>query len=153
MYFSQLQRLVQGKGWRAAQLARAVGVSRAAVTKWWRQGVKTGWVNVETSTLRRLAEGLGVTPDRLLLPPDPLDAVATELLWDALYPDMNAFLRALHARQLPAMARLVQVLGLRDATHVLGRCVVTRFPRYKHFLKPIRRQHLEQLWPLYRSTK
>ena len=50
------------RGWTQDQLANAVGVSRSAVAQW-----ETGRSGQVGSTLTRLAEVLGVSPDYLLL--------------------------------------------------------------------------------------
>ncbi len=150
MYYAPLHQIMQTRGLRAAHIAKAAGISRAAVGKWMRQGKRTGWINVETSTLRQLAQGLGMATEAFLHSNHPLARYTTTFLWDALYPTIDAFVRALRTARLPALARLTQVVGLHEAAQIVGRCAITKFPRYKHLLKPARCRHLELLWPLYR---
>ena len=66
---------------------------------------------------------------------------------------MEVFVGGLVSRELPALARLVQVLGFKEAEYVLGHEVIGRFPSYAKFIKPMRRKQLETLWPLYSSKK
>lgn len=132
-----------------ATLARQAGISGAAVTKWFRQGQKTGWVNVETNTLRHLAENLQVPLASFLEEPTDLSSLRTRFLWDHLYPDMEDFTKAVAERREPALARLVQVLGFRAASAIAGQVIVKKFNQYKHLIKPVRRRELETLWPLY----
>ena len=152
MYWQRVKTLMVARGLRPASLARLAGVSRAAVTKWSREGKKTGWVNAEVNTLRRLARGLGITPDVLLQECDHLSAWKTSFLWDRLYPDMEHFLVAVARGELPALARLVDILGFSQAEKVAGRKILTTFLRYKRFLRPPRREALEKLWPLYQHS-
>ena len=135
-----------------AELARLAGVSRATVTQWLHKGQKAGWVNVETDTLRRLAEALNLTPDYFLQPCQDLSRYGTEFLWDRCYPDMASFLKALREKREPALARLVQVVGFQQAKNIVGSMVYKKFHQYKRFIKPIRRKELELLWPLYASN-
>lgn len=134
-----------------ADLARIAEVSRAAVTRWFREGEKTGWVNVETRTLLKLAKGLGISPHEFLNERMNLKQFETRFLWDRLYPDMESFVKALIQHRAPAMARLVQVLGFRDAKQVAGTSIITLFERYKKFIIPARRRQLEKLWLLYKQ--
>lgn len=132
-----------------ADIARWSGVSRAAVSKWFCS--KQGLVNVETKTLLNLAKVLQVSPDIFLRERIYLKPFQTRFLWDHLYPDMENFVKALFQNRLPALARLVQVLGFREAQAIVGKKAVLWFEKYKKFLKPPRRKQLEILWPLYQS--
>ncbi len=146
---------MKSKGLRRADLARAAEVSRAAVTKWFASAAKSpeGWANIETSTLRNLASGLGLKPEQLLrLPPD-LSGMKSRFLWDHLYESMEDFTKGLARRELVALGRLVQVLGFREASRIVGKDAYRKFPDYKRYLKPVRRRELEILWPLYHSPK
>ncbi len=125
------------------------GVSRAAVSKWFR--CKMGPVNVESRTILNLAKGLNVAPDLFLRESADLSTLQSQFLWDFLYPSMKNFIQALIQSRLPALARLVQVLGFHNATVVAGKKVVRLFEKYKKFVKPVRRRELEILWPLYIS--
>lgn len=135
-----------------AELARQASVSRAAVTKWFHQGKKFGWINVETKTLMRLTKTLHVTPQLLLQERTNLEKFAYLYLWDALYPTMEAFIHALTIKRPQAIARLVQEHGFWQAAKIAGKKSIKNFDDYKKFIKPIRKNELEVLWPLYQST-
>jgi transcriptional regulator with XRE-family HTH domain len=135
-----------------ADTARAAGLSRAAVTRWFRRADAHGWINVESTTLARLAENLHMPIAQLLTPLPPLAPYRTTFLWDALYPSMERFLWALQHKRPEALARLVQVLGFFAATRIVGRCIVAQFSQYKRFIKPARRRELETLWTLYHPS-
>lgn len=151
MYLQQLKNINYINNLSASALARKAGVTRAAVSRWWRCADENGWVNVETGTLMRLAAALGVPPSLLLQRPIDLSAYTATFLWDALYPSMEEFLRAVAEQRRPALARLVQQLGFADARRVAGNAVLRKFPRYKQWIQPTRRKELELLWPLYTS--
>jgi len=151
MYFQNVMNISIKRSLRASELARLAGVSRAAITKWRRSAEKNDWVNVETKTLQNLARGLEVSPAYFLQPRRSLVRYQTHFLWDALYPDMESFVRALVQKRLPAMARLVQIVGFDAAKKIAGKKMIMLFPEYKKFIKPARRQQLENLWPLYLS--
>lgn len=151
MYIQHIKNIEFIKNLSNADIARLAGVSRAAVTKWFREAEKKSWVNVETKTLIRLAEGLGISPDYLLRPRENLSRWQTPFLWDGLYPSMESFVAAIGQNRLPALARLVQVLGFREAVCVVGQSAITEFHQYKKYIKPARRKQLESLWPLYAS--
>ncbi|MBI2083419.1 MAG: hypothetical protein HYT76_07590 [Deltaproteobacteria bacterium] len=136
-----------------ADVARLAGVSRAAVTKWFREVNREGWVNVESRTLFQLASGLGVPVESLVKPVADLAPYQTEFLWDRLYPSMEGFVQALVQKRPPALARLVQQIGFYESSRVVGKKVIALFDRYKKFIQPIRRKQLEVLWPLYASKR
>lgn len=151
MYFQILKSLLKIKGWRPAELAYRAGISRAAVSRWYRQGEKDGVVNVETRTLVQVAAAFGLSAavffeKRALLAPH-----RTRFLWDGLYADMEGFVKALAEDRQVSVARLVQVLGLAEARKIMGKKIVTGFASYKKFIKPARRRQLEIIWPLYDS--
>ncbi len=132
-----------------AHIAKFAGISRAAVTKWFSKTKKNDWVNVETKTIIKLAEHLRLPPEIFLKKRVNLDRMSYRFLWDSLYPDMESFVEALSKHELPALARLVQVLGFKEAKDILGKNILELFPRYKRFIKPMRKKELEILWPLY----
>lgn len=132
-------------GLRQSDIARLCGVTRAAVSKWFK--AVGGICNIETRTLINLAHGLGLPPDVLLKECDDLSGLQTRFLWDRLFPSMEAFALALTRGNLIAMARLVQVAGFRAGVKIAGKKAVTLFPRYNKYLKPARRRELEVLWP------
>lgn len=151
MYFQILKNLLNMKCWRPADLARRAGISRAAVSRWYREGERGGVVNVETRTLMRLAAALGLSPAVFLQKRILLAPFRTRFLWDGIYPDMEDFVKALAQYRQVAVARLVQVLGLAEVRKILGKKIVKDFTRYKKFIKPARRRQLEVVWPLYAS--
>ena len=75
----------------------------------------------------------------------------TAFLWDSLYPNMEAFVKAAREFRFPAIARLVQVCGFHESQTLLGKKIILEFDRYKKLIKPARRKQLEILWPLYAS--
>lgn len=149
MYLQMVKNIMFKRQLSQADLARLAGVSRAAVSKWFRS--KGGWANVESQTLLRLANALGVSPSFFLAKREVLAPLETRFLWDHLYPNMESFVQALIQSRLPALARLVQVLGFKEAQAVVGKKAVRWFEKYKKFIKPARRKQLEVLWPLYVS--
>lgn len=152
MYLQALKNIMKARGLRKADVARMAGVSRAAVTRWFRLAARQkGWVNVESKTLGQLKQTLNVSPDLLMEVHTDLAAFQTRFLWDHLYPDMEAFVEGVIRKQLPALARLVEVLGFHEAGKIVGAVVFRRFSQYKKFIKPVRRKELEPLWPLYHS--
>lgn len=153
MYLNIIKNLMISNGLNKAAIAKRAGVSRAAVTKWFHNKDPKGWVNVETRSLLKLANALNINPETLLIPAPELDQETTTFLWDRLYPDMAHFVHALAQHQRPAVARLVQVVGFHDAGKILGRKIISDFPKYAKYIKPVRRKQLEVLWPLYNSKK
>ena len=149
MYLQQLKNIMSLKNLNQADIARLGGLSRAAVSKWFHS--KHRMVNVESKTLLNLAKALKVSPDFFLQERADLAKFESRFLWDYLYPDMGNFLKALAQNRLPAFARLLQVLGFREARAVAGKKIVARFEKYKKYIKPARRKELEVLWPLYNS--
>lgn len=151
MVFQALKNLAHQKSLKQADIARLARVSRAAVTKWFQNGEATGWINVETNTLRHLAKSLGISPHIFLEERENISRYKTLFLWDRLYSNMESFLASAVSGELAAMARLTQVLGFRQAVAIIGPKAVSRFKKYKHFIKPQRRKQLETVWTLYNS--
>lgn len=140
-------------GLNSSAIAKSAGVSRACVSKWLHgQGPKK-LINVEIKTLLKLSQRLGIQPDYFLTPLPDLSALETPLLWDKLYPSMSHFVVALISYKWPAVARFVQVEGFHTAQKILGRKIISDFPKYAKYIKPARRKQLEILWPLYHSKK
>jgi len=137
------------KGYRRADLSRLAGVSKAAVCKWFKSA--DGICNMEVRTLLTLAKNLGVEPRELMDRPEDISYLEPHFLWDRSYPSMESFVGALSLKQLPAIARLIQMTGFHEAAHVIGKPAIDLFPRYKKYIKPARRRALEVIWPLYRS--
>lgn len=151
MYFQQLKNIAVSRALKRTDIARLAGVSRAAVTKWFRHGERDGWVNVETRTVFALARALHVEPASFFIPQERLASFESRFLWDHLYPNMERFLKAATGGDPRAMARLVEVSGFRDAEAICGKRSTRTFLHYKRFIPPARRKALETIWPLFRN--
>lgn len=150
MYCQNLKYISSLKGLKPADLARKAGVSRAAVSRWFREGEKTGFVNAETKTLCYLSQNINVPPQFFFEDMPDLKPESTLFLWDHLYPDMTAFVCALIKGDREAVARLVQVLGLYESEMILGKKIILDFQAYRKYLHPARVRQLEAVWHLYR---
>lgn len=135
-----------------SDLARMAGISRQAVSRWFKQGRPE--IDVRASHLQKLSQALGVSMDELSLPlpclqsPEERAALCAGLLWDRIYPDIGSFVAALVRGEERAVARLVEVYGLFLSARMLGRAVWVGFAQYKKRLPPVRRRQLEELWAL-----
>ncbi|TBR17373.1 XRE family transcriptional regulator [bacterium] len=141
------------RGLSQSDLARLAGVSRQAVSLWFRED---GSADMRVSHLLSLCRGLGLGVDAVVAPlpeppPDTERAMRVEYLWDGLYPDLPAFGAALAREDDKALARLVQADGLYRAAAAVGGAVWERFPAYKRHIKPQRREGLERIWDLENS--
>jgi len=150
-----LQGLMRVRGWSQSDVARMAGVSRQAVSLWFRNEA-TESIDMRVSHLAALCRAARVSADDLLqsLPgndnPKERRMLEAELLWDHLYPDPNMFAGALADFELVAVARLVQVRGIYAAARILGDRVWSEFLTYRQFMKPVRRKECERLWKLRR---
>lgn len=151
MYLQHVINMMNIRKMNGAQLANACHVSRAAVTKWF--SARESFVNVETKTARTIAQVLGVPLSQLFEPIATLSQFYTAFLWDSLYPSMEKFTLALMRGDFVAMARFVQIVGFFKAEAVFGKKIIASFPKYKHYIKPVRRKSLETIWPLLVSKK
>jgi transcriptional regulator with XRE-family HTH domain len=156
MNSATLKSLVLARGLSQADLARVVGVSRQTVSHWFS---KAREVNLYSSHLKKIANGLGVSVETLSRPL-PVLAVAGErekweadLLWDKLYPNLESFLAGCVRGQPPALARLVQVCGLYQSHKIAGKQVWRKFPDFKRFIHPAYRQALEVVWKTARDLE
>lgn len=136
---------LKAKGWSQAELARRIGVSRQAISLWFKHEQAT----LRSDHLANLAEALGVSMEALC---EPLPAFGDDhgrlqaaFLWDRLYPALDDFAIAVNRWEPAAVARLVQVSGLYAAERVLGRRVWKQFANYKQHIHPARCQQLEGL--------
>ncbi|TPW21444.1 MAG: Uncharacterized protein FD126_675 [Elusimicrobia bacterium] len=141
------------RGLSQSDLARLAGVSRQAVSLWFKGG---GSADMRVSHLLNLCRGLGLGVDDVVaplpkLPPETERAMRVDYLWDALYPDLPALGAALARQDDKALARLVQADGLYRAAAAVGTAVWERFPVYKRHIKPQRREGLERIWELEKS--
>lgn len=151
MYCRNLKYISSFNGLRPSDLARLAGVSRAAVSRWFCEGAKTGFVNVETRTLLRLSQNLCMPPEFFFADLPDLEAELALFLWDHLYPDMTAFVSALVKGEMQALARLVQVLGFHESKNIFGEKIIRNFPKYKKYLHPVRCKQFEAIWDCYKS--
>lgn len=149
MYIQVLKNLMNSNQERAIEVAKKVGISRGALTHWFQKASKEGWVNIETNTLKKLADHFAVEPSLFLKPSPDLNSFKNSFLWDSLYPTMESFIVAIQENQSPALARLVQVVGLENARKIAGQDIIKRFPFYSRYLHPVRKNQLELIWPLY----
>ncbi len=140
-----LNAYLKAKGWSRSELSRRVGVSRQAVSLWF----KSTEASLRSGHLRRVSEALGVPMEDLVRPLPGFGGDHAQLratfLWDHLYPDLDDFAIAVNRWEPEAVGRLVQVSGLYVAERLLGRAVWRRFPDYERYLHPARRQQLESL--------
>ena len=149
-----LQALLKARGWTRAELARRVGVSRQAVSLWFR-GEEA---NLQSRHLIRLSQVLGVSVEELAKPlpcfdPETHAQLRATLLWDRVFPDLDDLAVALNERDPRALGRFVEVYGLFAAEATLGSSVWIEFPNYKRHIQPVRRTELETLWLWHESQK
>jgi len=145
---------LKARGWSKAELARRVGVSRQAVSLWF----KAENASVRSGHLLKVSAVLGVRAEVLANPLPGFgadhDQLLATFLWDRLYPDLDDFAIAVGAWELPAVARFVQVAGLYASERVLGPSVWHRFETYQRYLHPVRGKELRRLveWHRTRTT-
>lgn len=151
MNIATLKSLAKIKGLKQSDVAAMANVSRQAVHRWWKNGHEVN-INVLSQTQEQLAQGFGVPMDVLSLGLPILNDESkrqkweTQLLWDRLYPNLEAFVRGLILGHPEALARLVQVCGLFAAQKIIGKSAIRTFPTYKNKIHPGRRRSLEIVW-------
>ena len=106
MDLATLKTIAKRKRVSQSELARLAGVSRQAVSKWFRN--ERSVAQIRSTHLRALANGLGVPSDLLLGGLPGLQAADREeleagLLWDRAYPDLDSLLCALVDEQPQAV--------------------------------------------------
>jgi len=149
-----LEALLKARDWTRAELARRIGLSRQAVSRWFR-GEEA---NLHSRHLIRLSEVLGVSVAELTRPlpcfePENHAQMRATLLWDGLFPDLDDLALALNAGDPRALGRFVEVYGLFAAEAALGPSVWRDFPSYKRYIHPARRRDLETLWAWHESRE
>ena len=154
MHVRTLEAFLKARGFSRAELARRVGVSRQAVSLWFR----TEEANLHSRNLLRLSEVLGVPVEDLVKPlpffePETHARLRATLLWDRLYADLDDFAVALTESDPRAIGRFVEIYGLYAAEKTLGESVWQDFPTYKRYIHPARRRELETLWAWHVSQK
>ena len=147
-----LEALLKARGWTRAELARRIGISRQAVSLWFRARE----ANLQSRHLIRLSQVLGVSVEELARPLPCFERatharLSATLLWDRAYPDLDDLALALNAREPRALGRFVEVYGLFAAEATLGSFVWGEFPAYKRHIHPVRRRELETLWTWHES--
>src|SRR3989339_444514 len=150
MHIETVSAIAEAHSLNNSGIAVAAGVSRQAVSFWFKTA-DNGVASVKTEHLLNLSRTLGISLDELAAPAPALDEAAAarqsaELLWDGLYPDLVAFAAAVCRWELRPVARLVEVHGLYSGARMAGPGVRERFPEYKGFIKPGRRNDLERGW-------
>lgn len=146
------------KGLNQSDLARMVGITRQCVSLWFSH-TSNASINIETKNLRKLADALRVDIKEIIAPlpctdnPDLLQREETKLNWDLLYPDVLCLATAAARGELVAVARFVQEYGFFTSAKLMGKRIWSMFPEYKRFIKPVRRNELEQVWELVQSRK
>ena len=99
MYLRVLKAVMAKRDHSQADIARAAGVSRQAVSLWFASD--GDFQNVHVATLLKLSESLAIDPAELLKPlagmedPVAVRRLTTEFCWDRAYPDIYRFLSAL----------------------------------------------------------
>jgi len=130
---------------RQADLARAAGVSRQAVSRWMNP-VGDGAFSIRSRHLHSLAKNLDIDIHQFFEPLPDTRPYATALLWDRLYPNLPAFLVACVEGEKRALARMVQVYGLLITVKLFGQKAMGSFSEYKKYIHPVRRKESEQVW-------
>jgi transcriptional regulator with XRE-family HTH domain len=154
MNVKTLEGLLKARGWNRSELARRVGVTRQAVSLWFRSEE----ADLKSRHLLRLCGVLGVSAEEISRPLPCFDRethaqLMATLLWDRLYPDLDDFAVALNAGDPRAIGRFVQVYGLFAAESTLGHQVWRDFPNYKRYIHPALRPDLETLWIWHRNRR
>lgn len=140
-----------------AELARQSHLTRQAISKWITSG--HSWVNVESSSLQKIAQTLQLEPAFFLKNPypdvsiDTLQKWTTSLLWDHLYDSLESYIAALRRRDPRAIGRYIQVFGLLNAEKAFGKTVISRFDKYARFIHPAKRKELETLCKTLQSLR
>lgn len=155
MYLSVLKAVMAKRGCSRADVARAAGVSRQAVSLWFRAG--GDFCNVHAATLMKLCAALAIDPAELLKPlPGISDAGAVrrleaEFCWDRAYPDVYRFLAALADAQPRAVARFIESRGIHEAASAVGQRVWSDYAALRQLLPPIRRAEVDTICRIHRD--
>lgn len=151
-----LKALCKVRGINASKLAQMTGVSRQAVSKWFKTPSGSE-LNMRTTHLKSLTQKLQIKADVLLVPlpvlsdPQSVRLYETTLLWDRLYPNLIEFCVALIRGESQALARLVQVFGIYTAAKIAGQKIWDRFSDYQKYIRPVRRKEIERIWVLHQN--
>src|SRR5690242_10277910 len=118
MNVATLDLLARARRMNQSDIARLSGVSRQAVSKWFKAA--GGHVDIRSGHLEKLAAGLGVPMECMLhelpgLDPSSRVRLETQLNWDHAFADLGAFLADAVRGNEKAVARLVEAFGLYQA--------------------------------------
>jgi transcriptional regulator with XRE-family HTH domain len=146
-----LKTIAKARSLSQSDLARLAGVSRQAVSLWFKGA--HAHADVHAKHLLSLSHALGLSVEDITTPlpcsgPEESAALRAGFLWDRLYTGIDDFAVAVSNEEPKALARLVQVCGLFGAAKAAGPAVWTKFERYKNHIHPMRRMELEKLWLL-----
>ncbi len=135
-----------------SDLARLAGVSRQAVSLWFKDA-GAGRIKMSADHLLSLCRGLGISAEDLAadfpaLDPGQRTRLEATLLWDRLYPTLEDLGIAACAGEPQALGRLVETYGLYASAGMLGPAVWERFTDYRGYIHPARRPGLERIWRL-----
>ena len=153
MRLRNLKLLSKGSRLNQSDVARAAGVSRQAVSLWFRKldsADKEPQAAIRSTNLSRLAATVGESAAYFLDPlpgysPSDEKAFRTEMLWDRLYPSVGDFLIAIADQHPRALARLVARRGMYGAAAIAGDVIWTDFDEYKNRLRPKQREDFSAL--------
>lgn len=155
MSIETLRILMSARRLSQSELARLASVTRQTVSRWFAVGKHTGQdeVNIETKTLRRISDALGIGADDLMSSAEihEKSKFETALLWDRAYGSLEEFAVALARRELRAVARLVQVYGMYASEKIVGQTVWRDFERYAKYMHPARRGECGKLCRLHQN--
>ncbi|MBI2605523.1 MAG: helix-turn-helix transcriptional regulator [Deltaproteobacteria bacterium] len=155
MSIETLKILMSARRLSQAELARLANVTRQAVSRWFAVGKSAGRdeINIETKTLRRISDALGIRADDLISSTEISEKreFETALLWDRAYGSLEEFAVALARQELKAVARLVQVYGMFASEKIVGQMVWRDFKRFAKHMHPTRRVECGKICELQRS--
>ena len=143
------------RGQSQADIARAAGVSRQAVSLWFAS--ERDFQNVHVATLLRLSDSLEVDPAEFLEPlpgmddPAAVRRLAAEFCWDRAYAGIYRFLAALAAAEPRATARFIESRGIYAAASVIGQRIWDDYAGLRPLLPPVRRAEIDTAWRIHRD--
>lgn len=155
MHLTVLKAVMAKRGQSQADIARAAGVSRQAVSLWFAS--ERDFQNVRVATLLKLSDSLEIEPAELLEPLPGMDdpvavrRLAAEFCWDQAYPDIYRFLTALADAEPRATARFIESRGIYAAAAVLGHRIWDDYAGLRPLLAPVRRSELDTVWRIHRD--
>ena len=155
VYLSVLKAVMARRDHSQADIARAAGVSRQAVSHWFAS--EGDFRNVHVATLLKLSDSLEIDPAELLKPlagmddPAAVRRLTVEFCWDRAYPDIYRFLAALADAEPRATARFVESRGIYAAAAVLGHRMWDDYAGLRTLLPPVRRAEVDTVWRIHRD--